>query len=82
MTEFQLLCMMLKAFYQNYWTLHHNLVGDPVYKLENGTLLHSSEWNGEKYTVKTKTGEVEYIPVYADEPNENDGYDIIGFVEQ
>ena len=53
-----------------------------AYKLENGTLLHSSEWNGEKYTVKTKTGEVEYIPVYADEPNENDGYDIIGFVEQ
>ena len=53
-----------------------------AYRLENGTLLHSSERNGEKCTVKAKTGEVEYIPVYANEPNENDGYDIVGFVEQ
>lgn len=50
------------------------------YELEDGTLLHQDEWNGENYgTYIAGKYEVEYIPVYADKPNENDGYDIIGF---
>lgn len=34
------------------------------YELENGTLLHSDEWNGERYFVKENGREAEYIPVY------------------
>jgi hypothetical protein len=49
------------------------------YELEDGMLLHNSEWNGENYTVKENGAEVEYWPVYTDKPNENDGYDIVGF---
>lgn len=49
------------------------------YELEDGTLLHNSEWNGEIYTVKENRMEIEYRPIYADKPNENDGYNIIGF---
>lgn len=49
------------------------------YELENGVLLHESEWNGEIYTVKTKSGEETYRPVYAEEENENGGFDIVGF---
>lgn len=47
------------------------------YELEDGTLLHSSEWNGEVYTVKNKGGgETRYFPVY----NQiDDEYEIIGF---
>ena len=53
------------------------------YELEDGTLLHRTEWNGEDYTVRsgsipTRT-ETVYKPVYSAEPNENEGYDIIGF---
>jgi hypothetical protein len=53
------------------------------YRLENGDLLHKSEWNGEDYTVRTGSipnrTETVYTPVYNTEPNENDGWDIIGF---
>ena len=49
------------------------------FELENGVLLHESEWNGEVYTVKVKGGEVVYRPVYSEEENDNGGYDIIGF---
>lgn len=52
------------------------------FELENGVLLHESEFNGEKYIINLHGCEAEYTPVYADEPNENDGYDIIGFEEQ
>ena len=47
------------------------------YELEDGTLLHNSEWNGEVYTVKNKDGsETRYFPVY----NQiDDEYEIIGF---
>lgn len=47
------------------------------YELEDGTLLHRSEWNGESYTVKNKDGsETRYFPVY----NQiDDEYEIIGF---
>lgn len=47
------------------------------YELEDGTLLHNSEWNGESYTVKNKGGgETRYFPVY----NQiDDEYEIIGF---
>lgn len=47
------------------------------YELEDGTLLHSSEWNGGVYTVKNKDGsETRYFPVY----NQiDDEYEIIGF---
>lgn len=49
------------------------------YELEDGILLHNSEWNGENYTVQENGMEVEYRPIYADKSNENDGYDIVGF---
>lgn len=51
------------------------------YLLENGTLLHESEWNGEEYITKDKYGHtVEcYLPIYDENENENGGYDIIGF---
>lgn len=48
------------------------------YELEDGTLLHSSEWNGEVYTVKNKDGsEIRYFPVY--NQIDDDEYEIIGF---
>lgn len=48
------------------------------YELEDGTLLHSSEWNGEVYTVKNKDGsETIYFPVY--NQIDEDEYEIIGF---
>lgn len=49
------------------------------YELEDGTLLHQSEWNGEVYTVKKDGVEISYHPIYAEEKNCNGGYDIIGF---
>ena len=49
------------------------------YQLIDGTLLHSLEWNGEKYTVNVGQFEKSYIPVYSEEPNENGGFDIVGF---
>ena len=49
------------------------------YQLINGTLLHSSEWNGEKYIVNVGQLEKSYVPVYSEEPNENGGFDIVGF---
>ena len=49
------------------------------YELEDGTLLHQSEWNGEMYIVKKDGVEISHRPVYADEENCNGGYDIIGF---
>lgn len=44
MNEFQKLCMMLKVFYQNLWTLHHNLFGDPAWK-------GNHEWFGDWYSM-------------------------------
>lgn len=51
------------------------------YELEDGTLLHPNEWNGEDYTVSDRKNhrETVYKPVYSEKPNENDDYDIIGF---
>lgn len=45
------------------------------FELENGELLHNSEWNGEEY--ETENGI--FRPVYAAEENENGGFDIVGF---
>ena len=48
------------------------------YKLEDGTLLHLSEWNGECYTVKNQDGsETRYFPIY--NQIDDDEYEIIGF---
>ena len=52
------------------------------YKLEDGTLLHWSEWNGEVYTVKENGIERTFKPIYAEEENENGGFDIVDFEEQ
>lgn len=43
------------------------------YQLEDGTLLHPSEWNGEKYFADGH----EYVPVY--NKIGDDEYEIIGF---
>ena len=34
------------------------------YQLENGDLLHDSEWNGERYIIEKDGKEIEYKPVY------------------
>lgn len=68
---------MLKIKAENVVVNHHQF----DYELEDGTLLHESEWNGEDYTVREHGIERVYHPVYAEQPNENDGYDIIGFEE-
>ena len=47
------------------------------YELEDGTLLHSSEWNGEDYTLKINGVEAVYKPVYKEV--DEDEYEIIGF---
>lgn len=48
------------------------------YLLEDGTMLHSSEWNGEVYTVKTEDGyEKTFRPVY--EEIAEDEFVIVGF---
>lgn len=49
------------------------------YKLNNGTYLHESEWNGEVYTVKQGKEEKIYKPVYKEITE--DQFDIIGFEE-
>lgn len=46
------------------------------YELENGELLHSSEWNGERY----HTDNGIYRPVC--EEDENGDFNIIGFEEE
>jgi len=50
------------------------------YELEDGTMLHASEWNGECYTVE----EVPYYPIYRgvgepDEDGDYEEYETIGF---
>ena len=44
------------------------------YLLENGALLHESEWNGEKYTTQDERGKTleVYRPVYDENENENE----------
>lgn len=49
------------------------------YELEDGTMLHPSEWNGEVYAVVNGGIEDTYRPVYDEDENDNGGYDIIGF---
>ena len=71
---------MIKILEKDY--VHFRLGHIFDYLLENGVLLHESEWNGEVYTVKENGSEIEYRPVYDDKENENGGYDIIGFEEQ
>ena len=62
------------------------------YELENGQLLHTSEWNGEEYVTRYKwngdefveAGEVlSYRPVYnvINEGTEDEEWEIIGFEE-
>jgi len=42
------------------------------YELEDGTLLHDSEWNGEKYITGRGQTETEYRPVYRFEAEKTD----------
>ena len=54
------------------------------YELEDGTLLHESEWNGECYTAREWDGEAYVVkslcyPVYSKTSNENNGHDVVGF---
>ena len=46
------------------------------YELEDGTLLHDSEWNGESYIVDDGT---HYTPIYELELGCDDQYRVIGF---
>lgn len=49
------------------------------YELENGAILHKSEWNGEVYIVKTSKGFEIYKPVQV--KNDDDTWTTIGFEE-
>lgn len=54
------------------------------FELEDGTMLHSSEWTGEKYITRDGGAEVEYIPVTVGigDPDEDGAYawyETIGF---
>lgn len=52
------------------------------FELEDGTLLHDSEWNGECYTVKEQGGhERSFRPVYRALNEFEDQFEIIGFEE-
>lgn len=67
---------MLKIKKENFTEVGHYF----DYELENGTKLHSSEWNGEFYSVDG----AEYYPVnepisFDDETGEADQWDTIGF---
>ncbi len=46
------------------------------HELEDGTLLHVSEWNGECYTVKEKGQKIRYFPIEEGTDNE---YKLFGF---
>lgn len=48
------------------------------YELENGALLHRSEWNGEVYTVKDGKSERTYRPVQVHN-KEQDTWTTVGF---
>jgi hypothetical protein len=64
---------------------HFNYMGSTMdYELEDRTLLHESEWNGEYYTVKKKGKEEGYKPVLKGigeqyEDGVYDQYEVIGF---
>ena len=51
------------------------------YQLDDGTLLHDREWNGQDYTTRENGIERVYKPIYAETENENGGYNIVGFEE-
>ena len=60
------------------------LVGEMFdYELEDGTLLHNTEWNGEDYTVRTgripNRIEAVYRPVYEVSETDEESFNIIGF---
>lgn len=48
------------------------------YELEDGTMLHMLEWNGEVYTTKNNGREVSYRPVQIHNENQ-DAWETIGF---
>lgn len=53
------------------------------YELEDGTLLHNTEWNGEDYTIRTgnipNRTETVYTPVYEVSETDEESFNIIGF---
>jgi hypothetical protein len=68
---------MLKIKRENFEETGHRF----DYELENGVLLHKSEWNGETYTVKENGKEITYRPIQTH--NEaDDTWTIIGFDEE
>ena len=64
---------------------HFTYMGTTMeYELEDGTMLHSNDWNGEIYTIKKDGREISYRPIIegigeADEDGEYSQYGIIGF---
>ena len=53
------------------------------YELEDGTLLHNTEWSGEDYTIRTGNiphrTETVYTPVYEVSETDEESFNIIGF---
>jgi hypothetical protein len=53
------------------------------YELEDGTLLHNTEWNGEDYTIRNgnipNRTETVYTPVYEISETDEESFNIIGF---
>lgn len=54
----------------------HDVAGVKMIKLEDGRLLHDSEWNGETYTVREDGREISYRPIYVGvgEPDDDGDY--------
>lgn len=49
------------------------------YELDNGIILHKSEWNGEEYTIKEGNYERRFRPVMVE--TQEDAWEAIGFEE-
>lgn len=65
---------MLKIKRENFELTGHRF----DYELENGVMLHGSEWNGEVYTVKNGKNEDIYRPVM-NYNKEDDSWTTVGF---
>ncbi len=67
---------MLKIIRENFKQTCHTF----DYELENGVQLHTSEWNGEVYTVKEGKTERTFRPIQIHNETE-DTWQTVGFEE-
>lgn len=58
-------------------TTYRTEYANKIWTLEDGTELWDTKWNGEVY----EQDEKEYKPVYEEDPDFEDQFDLIGFEE-